>query len=171
MRRKDRELSNEEAYQIIDDCEYAVFSCVRDNGEIFSIPLSIVRSGESIFIHGAPDGSKAELYQNGREVSIVCVSYNQVPVLSDAEFEAIKNNTSMLGKKVFTTEYTSAIAKAKAYEVKDEKTMYLAIKLLCQKYCKEYMSAFEKAIDGQFRRMKIYEFKIQSVSAKAKKIK
>ncbi|MDA3049326.1 pyridoxamine 5'-phosphate oxidase family protein [Campylobacter sp. JMF_02 ED1] len=171
MRRKDRELSNEEAYKIIDDCEYAIISCVRDNGEIFSIPLSIARENDSIFIHGAPEGSKAELFTQGREVSIVCVSYNQVPVLSDAEFEAIKDNTSMLGKKAFTTEYTSAIARAKAYEVGDEPTMKKAMKLLCEKYCKEYMSAFETAINGQFHRMKIYEFKIQSVSAKAKKIK
>ena len=66
MRRKDRELSPDEAFDIIDSCEYAVISCVDDEGEIFSVPISPVRVGESIFVHGANAGSKAKLLQNGR---------------------------------------------------------------------------------------------------------
>ena len=67
MRRKDRELSREDGLKIIDECEYAVISCVDDEGEIFSVPISPVRVGESIFIHGATAGCKAKLLQDGRK--------------------------------------------------------------------------------------------------------
>ena len=171
MRRKDRALSVKEAYEIIDNAEYGVFSCVDKNDEIFSIPLSIVRENDSIFIHGATHGSKAELFKNGKEVSIVCVSFNAVPNLSESEFKAIENNPRALGNQVFTTEYKSVVAKTKAYEITDEKAKLEALRILSQKYCKEYMSAFETAALHDLKHTNIYEFKIQSVSAKAKILK
>lgn len=171
MRRKDRALSQSEAYEIIDNSEFGVFSCVRDSGEIFSIPLSIVRENDSIFIHGATKGSKAELFTHGREVSIVCVSFNKVPSLSNAEFEAIKDNEKELGNRIFTTEYKSVVAKTNAYEICDENAKLHALRILSQKYCKEYMSAFETAALGALNHTKIYEFKIYEISAKAKILK
>ena len=171
MRRKDRELSQNEAYKIIDNSEYAVFSCARDSGEIFSIPLSIVRENDSIFIHGASHGSKAELFTSGRDVSVVCVSFNAVPNLNDAEFEAIKNNPKELGNKVFTTEYKSAVAKTKAYEIVGEKAKLEALRILSKKYCAKFMSAYETTALSALSHTKIYEFKIYEISAKAKIIK
>ena len=171
MRRKDRALSKEEAYEIIDNSEYATFSCIDENGEIFSIPLSIVRENDSIFIHGATKGSKAELFTHGREVSIVCVSFNAVPNLSESEFKAIKNNSKELGNRVFTTEYKSVVAKTKAYEICDENAKLHALRILSQKYCKEYMSAFETAITHSIKHTNIYEFKIYEISATAKILK
>ena len=171
MRRKDRELSRSEAYKIIDNSEYATFSCVDENDEIFSIPLSIVRQNDSIFIHGATHGSKANLFKNGRKVSIVCVSFNKVPSPSNAEFEAIKDNEKELGNRIFTTEYKSVVAKTNAYEICDENAKIHALRILSQKYCKEYMSAFETAITHSIKHTNIYEFKIYEISAKAKILK
>ena len=91
MRRKDRELSRDEALKIIDECEYAVISCVDSKGEIFSLPLSIVRENMSIFIHGATSGGKCENFINSRVCKIVAVSGNSVPHLSSEFFESIKN--------------------------------------------------------------------------------
>ncbi|MBR4140412.1 MAG: pyridoxamine 5'-phosphate oxidase family protein [Campylobacter sp.] len=171
MRRKDRALSQSEAYEIIDNSEFGVFSCVRDDGEIFSIPLSIVRENDSIFIHGATKGSKAELFKDGRDVSIVCVSFNAVPNLNDAEFKAIENNPKELGNRVFTTEYKSVVAKTKAYEITDEKAKLEALRILSAKYCAKFMSAYETAALGALSHTKIYEFKIYEISAKAKILK
>ena len=171
MRRKDRELSRSEAYEIIDNAEYAVFSCVKDDGEIFSIPLSIVRENDSIFIYGATKGSKAELFKDGRNVSIVCVSFNAVPNLSESEFKAIENNSRALGNKVFTTEYKSVVAKTKAYEIVGEKAKLEALRILSEKYCAKFMSAYETAALSALNHTKIYEFKIYEISAKAKILK
>ena len=168
MRRKDRELSREDGLKIIDECEYAVISCVDDGGEIFSVPISPVRVGESIFIHGATAGCKAKLLQDGRKVEFVCVSFNKVPHLSESELDAIKDDGKALGGKVFTTEYKSAIAKTKAYEVEDEAKRYEILKILSQKYTAYAMSTFDVAADYGLGIMKIYELKIENLSAKAK---
>ncbi len=168
MRRKDRELSREDGLKIIDECEYAVISCVDDEGEIFSVPISPVRVGESIFIHGATAGCKAKLLQDGRKVEFVCVSFNKVPHLSESELDTIKNDGKALGGKVFTTEYKSAIAKTRAYEVDDKAKRYEILKILSQKYTAYAMSTFDVAADYGLGIMKIYELKIEGLSAKAK---
>lgn len=172
MRRKDRELSQGEALKILDECEYAVISCLNDKGEIFSLPLSIVREDMSIFIHGATSGGKCENFINARICKIVAVTQNAVPKLSSDFFDSIKNDHSKLGSYAFTTEYKSAIATASAHLISDEKAKLHALRLLSQKYCAPYMSAFDAATPPEvMNHMNIFEFKITSLSAKAKVIK
>jgi len=137
--------------------------------QIFSIPISIVRENESIFIHGAPRGAKAKLLQNGREVTIVAVSFNHVPTPSKSDFNAHSKDGKWLGSNVFTTEYKSAIATAKAYEITDPKAKLHALKILSQKYvASAQMKAFDVAAMHSLNITNIYELKIISLSAKAK---
>lgn len=137
--------------------------------QIFSIPISIVRENESIFIHGAPSGAKAKLLQNGREVTIVAVSFNHVPTPSKSDFDAHSKDGKWLGSNVFTTEYKSAIATAKAYEITDPKAKLHALKILSQKYVASVqMRAFDVAAMHSLNITNIYELKIISLSAKAK---
>lgn len=165
MRRKDRQLNEKEAYEIIDNCQYGVISCI-DNGEIFSIPISIVRHNTDVFIHGAMSGSKAKLLKDGKNVELVCVSYAKVPEFSSEKFHSAISSGN--ASSVFTTEYKSAIAKTKAYEVDDENLQIYALKILSQKYTPNYMSAFDVAIKQSLKRTKIYRLDIISISAKAK---
>lgn len=169
IRRSDRALDEKIGLEIIDKCEYAVLSCI-DDDNIFSIPISIARKGNSIFIHGAKGGSKSKLFKDGRKVELVCVSYNKVPTHSKEFLEEIKDDHKKLGSKVFTTEYNSAIAKTLIYEVKDDKLKIDALKILCEKYTPQYMEAFKVAAFGSLNITNIYELKIQSITAKAKKI-
>ena len=134
MRRKDRELSVQDGLAIIDASEYGTISCIADDGEIFSVPVSVVREGASLFLHGAPAGTKAKLLNGGKEATLVCVSYARVPVLAQERLDAIKDDGKALAAKVFTTEYKSAVAKVKAYLVTDEAARLHALRLLCEKY-------------------------------------
>ncbi len=171
MRRSDRELDQEIALKIIDECQYATLSCVDEKGEVFSIPISIARDGMSIYIHGAKTGSKARLYKDGKIVELVAVSHNRVPTPSYEYCESIKDSASELGSRVFTTEYQSAIAKTKAYEVTNESQKIKALELLCKKYTPNYMDYFDTAAIGSLSKINIYELKIEYLSAKAKIIK
>ena len=166
MRRKDRELTAQEGLAIIDACEYGTISCIGEAGEIFSVPISVVREGESVFLHGAPAGSK-----DGKSVTLVCVSYAQVPVLTDEQLDAIKDDGKALGAKVFTTEYKSAVALTKAYTVTDEAARLHALRLLSEKYTPNYMRTFDVAAAHGLKAMNIYELKIASITAKAKIIR
>lgn len=171
MRRKDRELDQEIALKIIDECQYATLSCVDEDGEVFSIPISIARDGMSIFIHGAKTGSKAKLYKDGKNVELVAVSQNKVPMPSYEFCESIKDSASKLGSNIFTTEYLSAIAKTKAYEITDQSQKIKALELLCRKYTPGYMDYFKTVAYSLLDITSIYELKIQCLSAKAKIIK
>lgn len=168
MRRKDRNLCDEEALEIIDNSEYAVISCVDESGGVFSIPISMAREGMSVYIHGAVAGSKARLFKDGKDVKMVCVSYNKVPKHTEAEFEAMKDDGARLASRVFTTEYKSAITETKAYLVAEDTRKIKALRLLSEKYTPEYMSAFETAAYHGLNHLYIYELKIKSISAKAK---
>ena len=171
MRRKDRELSAQDGLAIIDASEYGTISCIADDGEIFSVPVSVVREGASLFLHGAPAGTKAKLLNGGKEVTLVFVSYARVPVLTDEQLDAIKDDGKALAAKVFTTEYKSAVAKVKAYLVTDEVARLHALRLLCEKYTPAYMSAFDVAAAHGLKATNIYELKIESITAKAKIIR
>ncbi len=168
MRRRDRQLSEDEALKIIDESEYATLSCIDDSGEIFSVPISPVRDADAIYIHGAPAGTKAKLFQNGRAVTAVFVSYNRVPTPSDEEFRSIANDAEALGSKVYTTEYRSTIAVCEANEVEDDERKIYALRVLCEKYTPNYMSRVEFASKASLKHTNVYELKIKSLSAKAK---
>ncbi|WP_170000512.1 pyridoxamine 5'-phosphate oxidase family protein [Campylobacter sp. RM9328] len=168
MRRKDRELSQNEAYDIIDNCQYGVISYINDD-EIFSVPISIVRKEDKIYIHGAKGGNKAKLFKDGKDVELVCVIDVKVPEFSnECVKQMIQDNKAA---NVFTTQYKSAIAKTKAYLINDDETKIKALRLLSEKYTPKYMDAFDVAITQSLKITNVYELKIISVSAKAKILK
>jgi len=169
LRRKDRELSYKEALEILDNCEYAVISCIDEDGEIFSVPISPVREGESIFIHGAVAGSKARLLKDGRAVELVCVSSNRVPKW-DADYADVMMAQGKAAS-LFTTEFKSAVAKTAAYLVAEPADKIRALKILSEKYTPQIMRHFDAAIEQSLKITNVYELKIKSVSAKAKVIK
>jgi len=167
MRRSDRKLNQTEALKIIDECVWATISCV-DEGEVFSLPLSIVRDGNFIYIHGAPKGKKSELFTNERICTIVAVNFAKVPDLSEEFLAGIAQSESKLGNFAFTTEYKSAIAKTRANLVTDEAEKLHALRILSQKYCAKYMKHFEMATKTSLKHTNIYKFEITELSAKAK---
>lgn len=152
MRRKDRELSYEEGLKIIDKCEYATLS-VSDGEVPYSIPLSVCRNGTDVFFHSADAGRKTELLKDGTPVRMVFVG----------DVEAQKN--------AFTTAYESAIAVGKIYAVISDAEKISALRLLSEKYCPENMAAFDKSIERSLGRTNVYRVSMESVTAKAKRVK
>ena len=60
MRRKDREMPLQFAHQVIDKATYGVVSMI--DGEMpYSVPLSIVRSGDVLYFHSAMQGRKVDV--------------------------------------------------------------------------------------------------------------
>ena len=116
-----------------------------------------------------PVAQRQNYCKNGREVTIVAVSFNRVPTPSKSDFNAHSKDGKWLGSNVFTTEYKSAIATAKAYEITDPKAKFHALKILSQKYVTSaQMRAFDVAAMHSLNITNIYELKIISLSAKAK---
>ena len=92
MRRKDREISEPEARQLLAQGEYGVLSTVSPDGAPYGVPLSYVYHQGEIFFHSAPEGRKVEYLAAGARASFCVVGA-----------------TELLPEK-FSTRYESAIA-------------------------------------------------------------
>ncbi|MGO1581551.1 MAG: pyridoxamine 5'-phosphate oxidase family protein [Peptoniphilaceae bacterium] len=169
MRRKDREMDREFGLKVIDESEYGVLS-VKNEEEVYSLPLSIARLDNSIYFHGALEGKKTELFKDGNFGSFVFVSFTKVPNLYTVEemrdIVAETNNTS---GKIFTTEYYSAIAKGRVYRVEEDEEKIAALRIISEKYDPEMMEFFDVAIRNSLKRTAVYRFDIDELTAKRKK--
>lgn len=171
MRRKDRQMDKDFAYQVIDKSTYGVLSMV-DGGKPYSIPLSMIRIGDYIYFHSAKQGTKIDLLASNPQVRAVFVTNNRIPHLySQEEKEAMLENPDELSKvvsSIFTTEYESAAAEGKVEEVLDWEEKCQALKATCQKYVPDAMILFDGAMDRSLDFTAVYKFKIEAIWGKRK---
>jgi len=69
MRRKDREMDQDFACDVIDRSQFGVLACVTPDGKPYAVPLSIARNGNRLFFHSATAGSKVDYLPDGQEVA------------------------------------------------------------------------------------------------------
>ena len=76
MRRKDRELMPEEAWEIVDRCADGVVSMVDDAGAPYAVPVNLVREDNRVYFHSAMAGKKADerIYSMGLYITGFCAS-------------------------------------------------------------------------------------------------
>lgn len=63
MRRRDRQIPEKQAWEILDQCDYAVLAMTAEDGSPYCVPLNVVREGQSVYFHGAQAGRKAACLQ------------------------------------------------------------------------------------------------------------
>lgn len=173
MRRKDREMDQEFAWEIIDRSQYGVLVCVTPTGSPYAVPLSLARNGSRLFFHSAAAGSKVDYLADGQEVALTFVSHVQVPELfTPEELAGMLNDPeagSILGSKVFTTEFESACAQGKVYELTDAAEKVFGLRCICEKFTPDKMVFFEGTAEGALKITKVYEIRIESLTGKRKR--
>lgn len=172
MRRKDRQMDEAFALSVIDQAPYGVLS-LSFEGEVLSLPLSFARKNHSLFFHSARNGSKVEAFRKSQQVSLVFVSRAEVPELySKEELEELMEKeeaTARLLSTVFTTEFSSAVAKGMLIEITDTQEKVEALRLLCEKYTPGKMDYFDKAsLEGE-PLTRIYRIDLTEISGKRKR--
>ena len=53
MRRKDREVSAEKAWEIVERCSYGVLAMTKPDGTPYAVPVNFAREGNCLYIHCA----------------------------------------------------------------------------------------------------------------------
>ena len=173
MRRKDRQMSRNFGLKIIDNSSYGVVSMVDNEGNPYSLPLSIVRDEDTLYFHSAKGGKKVEILENNHNVSVVFVGEVHVPDnFSMDELKEMSEDESkgiQFISKVFTTEFESAIitGKIKIVDERDEKVKVM--KLICEKYTPSKMDYFNIAIKSGLDKTNVYSIDIEELTAKRKK--
>ena len=148
MRRKDKELNNSDALQLLRDCEYGVLSTVDDKGQPYGVPLSYTLANDALYFHCALEGHKLDNIAANQKVSFCVVG-----------------RTHLLPAK-FSTEFESAIAFGEAVVVQGEER-YQALVSLLEKYSAECMEEGRAYIEQYDSSTKVVKIEISTVSGKA----
>lgn len=167
MRRKDREMDRSFGIYVIDESRYCTLSCVYEN-KPYSIPLSTARVNDYIYIHGANDGTKADIFKDNPEVQLVFVTDVEVPNLYTKEEIESFEKPSQIISKIFTTEFASAIVTGRVEECLDEDNKILALGAICEKYTPDMLQFFDTAIETSLARTTVWKIKIESLTSKRK---
>lgn len=172
MRRKDREQSREYGLAVIDQTEYGVLSLVDTAGEVYSLPLSFARRGDTLYLHGAAMGRRAELFAEPIHVRIVFVTDVKVPPM-DVDWEGLSEEERKLYERkassVFTTEFSSAIVEGTLVRCEGEEKID-GLRVLCERLTPDRMALFDAAIRQSLRITEVYRVDIDTLTAKAKRV-
>lgn len=150
IRRKDREISTEEASELLTTAEYGILSTVGADGEPYGVPLNYVWRDQHIYFHCATSGHKLDNLAAQPRVSFCVVG-----------------QTRLLPEK-FSTEYESAIAFGVASEAQGEERSAALVWLL-EKYCPDYVEEGKEYISRKDQVTKVIKIEVDQLSGKARR--
>ncbi len=173
MRRKDRAMDRDFALSLIDRAAYGVLSMAAA-ATPYGIPLSLVRIDDCLYFHAAKVGRKVDILAKNDQVSVAFIGRVAVPEkYSAADLATIVEDSERPGQvlgDVFTTEFESAIVAGRAQRVEDRAEKERALLAICQKYTPTKMQYADIAIRAGVAQVAIYKIKIETLTAKRKKI-
>ncbi|UFS69030.1 pyridoxamine 5'-phosphate oxidase family protein [Geomonas sp. RF6] len=148
VRRKEREISEADAKELLERGVYGVLSTVGADGAPYGVPLNYFVRGGAIYFHCAVEGHKLENLAAEPRVSFCVVGKTEVAL------------------EKFSTRYESVIVAGKASEaVADEKQMALE-GLLAKYFPKKSEAERLKYIDDLGARTKAFRIDIEGIRGK-----
>lgn len=150
MRRKDREIKNDEVIEILKNNDYGILSTISQNGYPYGLPISYVYINDSIYFHCAVEGHKLDNIKNNDKVSFCVVG-----------------KTCVLPDK-FSTKYESVIIFGMAVEVFDDEKNIALLEIL-NKYSPDYIEKGKEYIANAGVKTKVIKINIEHISGKARK--
>ena len=151
MRRKERQITEEEAWAVVDKCEYAFLAMTAEDGTPYGLPVTIVREGRNIYFHSALEGRKVECLRRHPRVCLTCVG------------------DTAIQQDRFTTLYESAVAFGTAAEVTEDGEKVEALRLLCLRHTPDNMADFDRAVNASLARTGIWKITVEEITGKAKR--
>ena len=150
MRRKDRQLTEREAMEILRGGEFGILSTAGPDYP-YGVPVNYVVIGRAIYIHGSCEaGQKADNISANCNVCFTVVG-----------------KTEVLASK-FAERYESAIVLGKA-RITDEETKEKALEAFLDKYSSEYKEAGVKYLHAAKEKVSVYCIDIEQITGKARR--
>lgn len=149
MRRKDRQVSEERAREIIRTCDYGMLMTASNAAEPYGVPVNHVLEGDTIYFHCALKGRKLDNIQENPQV---CMGFVARAEVDQAEY---------------TTRYESAVVGGTAAMITDEAEKTKALQLICDRYCPEMAATHAETIRKGLPATGVCRVDIQYISGKA----
>lgn len=157
IRRKDRALTTEEAYEVIKHTPHAVLCTTDASGQPYGVPISPVLVGDYLVFHGAadPKGRKWENMRQNPKVSVTFVGRGETA------------SDELPGE--FSVNYASAILTGKAMPVTDEaEKKKLATAIAMRHVPQAGAEGIEKYYQAGNKGIQVWKIKIEKVTGKAR---
>ncbi len=151
MRKKDRQISKEEALEIVKKGEYGFLSMVDSESNPYAVPISYVLYEDSIYLHCAIEGYKLECMINNPKVCFCVVGHTEV-----------------IPEK-FSTKYESAICFGEASIIEDVEEIKKYMNILCEKYSIDFLDEGKKYAINAMPHYKCIKIKLHHITGKKSK--
>lgn len=148
MRRKDRQLTKEDALKILQEGAYGILATLGENGYTYGVPISYAYADGKIYFHGtAAESVKDANIKFHPQVSFTVVG-----------------KTEVLPSK-FATKYESAIAFGTIRKTEDKLP---ALRHIIAKYSPDFLDNGEKYAQAAAARVSTYVLEIEHLTGKAR---
>jgi nitroimidazol reductase NimA-like FMN-containing flavoprotein (pyridoxamine 5'-phosphate oxidase superfamily) len=151
MRRRDRELSEAEAWAILDKASWGVLATVGWDGWPYAVPLNHALVDGALLLHCATSGHKLDNLASDTRVSYCVVTESEV---LPAEL---------------STRYESAIVFGRASLIHDEAAKREALQAFGQRFAAEHPEAVTAEIDKDLFRTAVLRISVERVTGKARR--
>ena len=152
MFRAEREISAEEALEILEEASYCVISTVDEDGAPYGVPMSFVLMDGRLYVHTTNAfGHKMDDFRRDARVSAVAV------VDVDACYE----------DGFMTSRFGSAMVTGRIRRVEEDLEARRALVALCMKYLPEYKHEIGGAIEREIADTDVWAIEPETVRGKA----
>lgn len=151
IRRKDRLLSEKDAFYILEKGQFGTLATVTAGNEPYAVPLSYVFWNGEVYIHCATTGEKVDNITHNPSVCFSVV-LEQEP-------------TSATGYSVY---YKSCTLFGRARRVTGEKEYRDSLWALTEKYFPNNMEIFDRELDRQIKHTAVFAISIDRITGKSK---
>lgn len=150
MRKKQREITEEEGIEILNNGEYGILATIGENGYTYATPLSYVYYNDAVYFHCAVEGSKLDNIKYNDKVSFCVVG-----------------KTKVLPEK-FSTEYESAIVFGRAIILEKEEKIRVLTAII-EKYSPDFKKEGLEYIERAAGATCVVKIEIDRLTGKARR--
>ncbi len=148
MRRKNQQLSREEAIGILQSCPTGILGLIGDDDYPYTVPLNYVYGDDKLFFHCAKEGHKIDGMRKNDKVTFCVVEQDEVV------------------PKALATKYRSVIVFGTARVLTGDAERRDALDRLIEKYSPDYREVGKQAIEKEWDLVSVVEIKIEHMTGK-----
>lgn len=148
MRRKDRQVTAEEAWAIVEDCSYGVLTMTAADGTPYGVPVNYGRKGDALYFHSAMEGKKVDSLRKNGAACMVCVSQSDVV------------------EEKYTTAFRSAMVFGTVTEITDKEEKLQALRVLCEALAPSNMEMFDGYYPKYLEATAVWKLTAENITGK-----
>lgn len=148
MRRSKKLMTDEEAMQVLKDCNYGIVAVNGDDGYPYGVPVNYALYDGKIVFHSALDGHKCDAIAKSEKVCFTVVG-----------------SENILAEK-FSTDFDSVVVFGKARAVTDIEEKKVRLMSLIEKYASQFIKEGNAYVNNDAANTGVFEIEIEDIKGK-----